>query len=114
MLAAGNHGPSSSILLPSSCTVTSTSASATGTYRGGFVPEVYHRYGDVVDLYVFSQPVSGYSQGIQVATLSREQSPRIGGSSWTVTVPIQNSPEPARCLVAAQPTHDFQGAPSNY
>jgi hypothetical protein len=115
MLAAGNHGPSSSILVPSSCTVTSTTATATGTYQGGFVPEVYRRYGAVVDLYVFSQPLSGYPQGIQVATLSSEHSPPIGGSgSWTVTVPVAKSPEPARCVVAAQPTHDFQGAPSNY
>jgi hypothetical protein len=115
MLAAGNHGPSSSILVPSSCTVTSTTATAAGTYQGGFAPEIYHRYGDVVDLYVFSQPLSGYPEGIQVAVLSREQSPPIGGSgTWTVTVPVQNSPEPARCVVAAQPTHDFQGAPSAY
>jgi hypothetical protein len=95
--------------------LTGTSPTATGTYQGEFVPEVYHRYGDVVDLYVFSLAVSGYSEGIQLATLSREHSPPIGGNgSWTVTVPVESSPEPARCVVGAQPTHDFEGAPSNY
>jgi hypothetical protein len=68
MRAAGNDGPSSSILVPSSCTVTSTSATASGTYRGGLAPEIYHRYGDVVDLYVFSSPAPGYADGIQLAT----------------------------------------------
>ena len=115
MRAAGNEGPSSSSLLPASCQVTGSIATATGDYQGGIPPEIYHRYGDVVELYVFSAAVSGYPQGIQVATLSSEHPPAIGGSgTWTVIVPVQSSPEPARCAVAAQPTHDFQGAPSAY
>lgn len=116
MRSAGNDGPSSSILVPSSCTVTSTSATASGTYRAGPAPEIYHRYGDVVDLYVFSSPAPGYAEGIQLATPFTRNSPPIGGSdSWTVTVPIDISlGQPSRCLIAAQPTHDFEGAPSAY
>lgn len=45
MRAAGNHGPSSSILVPSSCKVTVTSVTAAGTYRDGFAAGVYARYG---------------------------------------------------------------------
>lgn len=116
MLAAGNHGPSSSVLVPSSCTVTSTTATATGDYRGGFAPEVYRRYGDVIDLYVFSGPVPGYAEGMQLAAPFTRSSPTIAaGGAWTVTVPIEASlGQPARCLIAAQPTHDFEGAPSAY
>lgn len=116
MVGAGNHGPSSSILVPSSCKVTSTSATATGDYRGGFAPEVYRRYGDVIDLYVFSGRLQGYAEGVQLATPFTRSSPPIGGRGpWTVTVPIDASVgQPARCLVAAQPTHDFEGAPSAY
>jgi hypothetical protein len=116
MRAAGNDGPSSSILVPSSCTITPTSATATGTYSGGLAPEVYPRYGVVIDLYVFSAPLPGYSEGIQLAVPFTYKAPPIGGSgSWTVTVPIEISlGQPARCLIAAQPTHDFEGAPSAY
>jgi hypothetical protein len=58
MRAAGNQGPSSSILVPSSCKVTATSVTAAGTYRVGFAAEVYARYADVIDLYVFSRPTT--------------------------------------------------------
>lgn len=64
MRAAGNHGPSSSILVPSSCKVTVTSVTAAATYRDGFAAGVYARYGDVIDLYVFSRPTTGYPEGI--------------------------------------------------
>jgi hypothetical protein len=118
MRAAGNEGPSSSILVPSSCTVTGgTRASATGIYRGEFVPLVYPRYGDVVDLYVFSAPVSGYPDGIQLAAGPfSPNAPLIAGKgSWTVTVSLDTSlGQPVRCMVAAQPTHDFEGAPSAF
>ncbi len=117
MRAAGNHGPSSSILVPRSCTVTATKAVARGTYRGGFAPAVYGRYGDVVDLYVFSRAAAGNPAGIQLAGEPfTRNAPFIGGNgSWTVTVPLNKSllsfGAPSRCLVAAQPTMDFQGAP---
>jgi hypothetical protein len=114
MRAAGNQGPSSSILVPSSCKVTARSVTATGTYRDGFAAEVYARYGDVIDLYVFSRPTTGYPQGIQLAIEPfTRHSPFIGGKGpWTVTVPLDSTlGQPARCMVAAQPTMDFQGAP---
>jgi hypothetical protein len=114
MRAAGNQGPSSSILVPSSCKVTARSATATGTYRDGFAAEVYARYGDVIDLYVFSRPTVGYPEGIQLANEPfTRHSPFIGGKGpWTVTVPIDKTlGQPARCMAAAQPTMDFQGAP---
>jgi hypothetical protein len=116
MRRAGNAGPTSGILVPSSCSVSGTSATAQGTYAGGFAPAVYARSGDVIDLYVFTAPQPGYPDGIQLATPFTAQSPRIGGgSTWNVTVPLDRSlGMPRRCLVAAQPTHDFQGAPSAY
>ena len=116
MRRAGNAGPSSAILVPTSCSVSGASATAQGTFAGGFAPEVYARSGDVIDLYVFTAPQPGYPDGIQLATPSTAQSPRIGGKGpWTVTVPLDPSlGMPQRCLVAAQPTHDFQGAPSAY
>jgi hypothetical protein len=117
MIAAGNEGPSSTILVPSSCTVTATSATATGTYQGGFVPMIYQQYGDVVDLYVFTGPVQGDPQGIQVANEPfTRHAPFIAGLRvgvrWTVTVPLDSLGKPARCMVAAQPTMDFQGPPA--
>lgn len=114
MRAAGNEGPSSSILVPSSCKVTATSVTAAGTYRDGFATEIYARYGDVIDLYVFTRPRAGYPKGIQLASEPfTRHSPFIGGKGpWTVTVPLDSTlGQPARCLVAAQPTMDFQGAP---
>ena len=114
MRAAGNQGPSSSILVPSSCKVTATSVTAAGTYRDGFAAEVYARYGDVIDLYVFSRPTTGYPEGIQLANEPfTRHSPFIGGKGpWTVTVPLDSTlGQPARCMVAAQPTMDFLGAP---
>jgi hypothetical protein len=114
MRAAGNQGPSSSILVPSSCKVTATSVTAAGSYRDGFAAEVYARYADVIDLYVFSRPTTGYPAGIQLADEPfTRHSPFIGGKgAWTVTVPLDSTlGQPARCMVAAQPTMDFQAAP---
>lgn len=115
MRAAGNHGPTSSILDPSSCTVTKNTATATGTYRDGdFVPNVYDRYGDRIDLYVFTAPQRGHPSGVQLADPFTARAPAIAGRGrWTVTVPlpVTGVGGPARCMVAAQPTHDFQGAP---
>jgi hypothetical protein len=117
MRAAGNEGPTSSVLVPSSCVVTGTTATVTGTYRYRPVPAVYQRYGDVIDLYVFTGSVSGYQHGIQLAEPFTRTAPFIGGigARWTVTVPVFTSlGRPARCMVAAQPTMDFEGAPSAY
>ena len=115
MEAAGNNGPSSSILLPAGCQIRGLTISAHGTYRGGFAPEVYRRYGDVVDLYVFTGPTSGFSGGRQEALLSSEHSPPVDTGTWTVTAPIDSSlARPARCVVAAQPTHDFEAAGNAY
>jgi hypothetical protein len=114
MRAAGNQGPSSAILAPSSCKVTATSVTAAGTYRDGFAAGAYARYADVIDLYVFSRPATGYPEGIQLASEPfTRHSPFIGGKGpWTVTVPLGSAlGQPARCMVAAQPTTDFQGAP---
>lgn len=108
MRNAGNRGPSSSVLKPSSCVATAKSATARGTYAGGLAQAVWSRYGDVIDLYVFS------GKGIQLADEPfTRQAPFIGGRGpWTVTVPVDSSlGRPARCMVAAQPTMDFQGAP---
>jgi hypothetical protein len=117
MRAAGNAGPSSSVLVPASCVVTATAATVTGTYRYQPVPAVYQRYGDVIDLYVFTAAVDGYQLGIQLAEPFTRNAPFIGGigARWTVTVPVFTSlGRPARCMVAAQPTMDFEGAPSAY
>jgi hypothetical protein len=117
MRAAGNEGPTSAVLVPSSCVVTGATATVTGTYRYRPVPAVYQRYGDVIDLYVFSAPGDGYRQGIQLAEPFTRNAPSIGGigARWAVTVPVFTSlGRPARCMVAAQPTMDFEGAPSAY
>ena len=117
--AEGNHGPSSSELIPRSCRYSGRSVTAVGRFAGGFAPEIYRRYGDVVELYVFTRPERGYPEGIQVAVLHRE----VPGSTWVgkhagrwrATAPVARSlGKPTRCLVAAQPTHDVQDAPSAY
>lgn len=69
---------------------------------------------DVIDLYVFSRPTTGYPEGIQLASEPfTRHSPFIGEKGpWTVTVPLDSTlGQPARCMVAAQPTMGFQGAP---
>lgn len=115
MQAEGNNGPSSSILLPAGCQVSGSTVSAHGTYRGGFASEGYRRYGDIIDLYVFTAPADGFPHGYQDAILSSEHSPRMSAGTWTVAAPIDSSlGQPARCVVAAQPTHDWQGAPNAY
>lgn len=114
MQAAGNSGPSSSILLPTSCRLTGSTVTALGTYtNGGFVPEVYHRYGDVIVLYVFAAPSPGYPQGIQLGVSEVGGDPVVGSPApWHVGLSVSPGPvPPARCAVAAQPTHDVQLAP---
>lgn len=89
---------------------------AAGSYAGNSVPEVYRRYGDVIDLYVFSAPRPGYPDGVQIALVSAEKLPALDGKGpWQVTTPIDLSQgQPARCLVAAQPTHDLETAGNRY
>jgi hypothetical protein len=114
MKAEGNHGPSSSILLPTSCRLSGTTVTAEGSYaNGGFVPNVYNRYGDIIVLYVRAASSAGYAQGMQLAASDVSESPVLGsGAPWQVSVSIIPSVGvPARCVVAAQPTHDGQFAP---
>ena len=114
MKAEGNDGPSSSILLPTSCHLTGTTITAEGTYaNGGFVPDVYDRYGDVIVLYVRSAASHGYPEGMQLGASDVRESPVVGSRArWHVSLSISPSVGvPARCVVAAQPTHDGQFAP---
>jgi hypothetical protein len=114
MKAEGNHGPSSSILLPASCRLTGTTITAEGTYTdGGFVPDVYDRYGDIIVLYVRAAPSPGYAQGAQLGVSDVSESPAVGSRApWQVSLSVSPSGGvPAQCVVAAQPTHDGQFAP---
>jgi hypothetical protein len=114
MKAEGNNGPSSSILLPTSCRLTGTTITAEGTYtNGGFVPNVYDRYGDIIVLYVRAAPSPGYAEGIQLGASDVRESPAVGSRApWHVSLSISPSARvPARCVVAAQPTHAGQFAP---
>jgi hypothetical protein len=114
MKAEGNDGPPSSILLPTSCRLTGTTITAEGTYtNGGFVPNVYDRYGDIIVLYVRAAPSPGYPEGMQLGASGVIESPVVGSRApWHVSLVISPSAGvPARCAVAAQPTHDGQFAP---
>jgi hypothetical protein len=114
MKAEGDDGPSSSILLPTSCQLTGTTITAEGTYtNGGFVPNVYDRYGDIIVLYVLATPSPGYAEGMQLGASDVRESPVLGSRApWHVSLSISPSVSaPARCVVAAQPTHDGQFAP---
>jgi len=112
MVAAGNTGPTSSVLIPSSCALSGQTVTATGSYAGGFAPNVYNRFGDVVELYVFGAPSAGYPQGAQLAVSPVASSPAVGSGTWQVSAGVDRSiGQPARCVVAAQPTHDPQFAP---
>jgi|ERR1700729_3370545 hypothetical protein len=114
MKAEGNNGPSSSILLPTSCRVTGTTITAGGTYtNGGVVPNVYDRYGDIIVLYVRAAPSPGYAEGMQLGASDVSESAALESRApWHVSLSISPSVGvPARCVVAAQPTHDGQFAP---
>ena len=114
MKAEGNNGPSSSILLPTSCRLTGTTITAAGRYaNGGLVPNVYDRYGDIIVLYARAAPSPGYPQGMQLGASDVSESPVLGiRARWHVRLSIPRSAGvPARCVVAAQPTHDPQYAP---
>jgi hypothetical protein len=74
---------------------------------------VYNRYGDIIVLYVFAAPSPGYAQGTQLGASAASESPAVGSPAlWQVTLPVSASlGVAARCVVAAQPTHDIQPAP---
>ena len=115
---ATNDGvsPSATVLAPSSCHLSDSTATATGGY-GGFVAEDYHRVGDVVELYVYTAPTPGYPDGIQVGELSSEKPALVASgsaSTWTSTVPVGSLGSPTRCAVTVQATHQFEGAPNAY
>jgi hypothetical protein len=115
MKAAGNDGPSSSILHPTSCRLTAETATAKGRYtNGGFVPNVYDRYGDVIVRYVLSAPSPGYPEGEQLGVSNVSEAPVVGSRApWHVSLSISPSAAvPARCVVAAQPTHAGEFAPA--
>ena len=81
------------------------------------MPQGYLRYGDVVELYVYTAPSPpGYDQGLQVVGLSSEKVfPIAGNGPWLVTGTID--PQigvPRSCLVAVQATHAFMGAGNAY
>jgi hypothetical protein len=116
MRAEGNNGPSSSVLLPTSCRLTGTTVTAEGTYsnaNGGFVPNLYDRYGDIIVLYVRTAPSSDYPEGMQLAVSEASESPAVGiQAPWHVSLSYSPSVGvPGQCVVAAQPTHDLQLAP---
>jgi hypothetical protein len=114
MKAEGNNGPSSSILRPTSCRLTGTTITAVGRYtNGGFVPNVYARYGDIIVLYVRAASSPGYPDGMQLGASDVSESPVVGSRApWQVSLSVSPSAGvPARCVVAAQPTHDGQFAP---
>ena len=96
MKAAGNDGPSSSILAPSSCVLDGATVTARGGYtNGGFAPNVYNRYGDVVELYVFTAASDGYPLGVQMADVGAEHTAAIGGyGSWEAWASIDASGAP--------------------
>ncbi len=109
-----SDGQDPSILLPSKCNLSSGSVTATGTYSGGFVPETYVRYGDVVELYAYTRPVTAEGgRAFQVANLVAEKPFTMGGDGpWTVSAPVitDDVGAPTQCLVAVQSTHAFMGA----
>lgn len=107
MQAEGNNGPTSSVLFPASCQVDGTTVRATGTTQGA--SEVYTRYGDIIVVYLFTAPSSGFTQGAQLAVSSLNQTTPVGDGNWQVSATFDPSAgQPARCSVAAQPTHDEQ------
>lgn len=106
-------GPDPSILVPSSCTLHEGTLTARGTFKGRFVPEVYVRYGDVVELYAYTAPTpANGEQRLQVVELASERPFVMAGRGpWRVTGPVEAQVGlPRNCLVAVQSTHAFMPA----
>jgi hypothetical protein len=102
-----------SILDPSSCVLHGRKLTARGVCRGGYVPEGYVRYGDVVELYAYTAPQPDESdQTFQVVDLGSENPFRMAGKEpWTATGSIDTVVGvPQRCFVAVQATHAFMAA----
>jgi hypothetical protein len=104
--------PDSSILLPAGCNVANGVATASGTFNGGFVPEVYFRVGAVVELYVFTDSSTGDPQQIALLNGGEKPFPMYDPqTTWSVTAKLDNSAGfLTNCVVAVQATHDFEGA----
>jgi hypothetical protein len=109
--------PDADILRPSSCSLSGELVTASGSFIG-FVPQIYLRIGDVVELYVYTAARAGYPSGIQLGLLSREEPPNIPGGQggpWLVKVPIDPAlGHPERCAVTIQATHQFEGSGNAY
>jgi hypothetical protein len=109
-LSSGQQDPS--ILQPTSCTEQNGIVTATGSFSGGFVPEVYRRFGDVVELYAYNSndnPPTGAD--LQVLDLGSERPGSMSSAAWTASAPIDSAiGQPLRCLVAVQSTHAFMAA----
>lgn len=105
-----SSGQDSSILIPAHCSVSAGTVTATGRYEGGFVPETYVRYGDVVELYAFTAERHGARN--QDLNLAGEHPSRMGTSKrWKVTATVDTAVgAPTFCRVAVQSTHAFMGA----
>ena len=111
-------GQDASDLLPTSCDFApgpergnAGVVTAKGTFAGYY--ETYNRYGDVVELYVFTGTPRTNPTTMQLAQLPNPTEPPLSTGSWQVSSPIKAPPgEELFCLVAVQSTHAFIGAPS--
>lgn len=112
LLSSSQQDPT--ILLPSSCDVDAGMVTVHGSFNGGFVPEAYRRFGDVVELYAYSSnddPPTG--NDLQVLDLGAEKpgSMDTAGNTWTAVAPVDGQVgQPLHCFVAVQSTHAFMGA----
>ena len=104
-----------SVILPSSCQLQAGVVTAKGAVNGP-LPEVYIRFGDVVELYAYNtnntSPIGTYA--VQVLDLAAESpGSLVHGLTWVASAPVaQGLPEPLRCFVAIQSTHAFMAAGS--
>jgi hypothetical protein len=79
----------------------------------GVLPEVYRRFGDVVELYAFNTTDTnpdGVSD-VQVLDLGSESpGSLVSPPTWTASAPVaEGFPPPRICFVAIQSTHAFMG-----
>lgn len=111
-----------SVLVPASCRLQGGIVTAQGTLTGlivpsgtgpGVLPEVYRRFGDVVELYAFSTTDSNPDglNDVQVLDLGSESTGSlIAPPTWTASAPVaEGFPPPRICFVAIQSTHTFMG-----
>ena len=102
-----------SVLLPSSCQLQAGVVTAKGAVSGP-LPEVYIRFGDVVELYAYdtnnTSPLG--TDAVQVLDLAAETpGSLLHGLTWVASAPmVRGLPEPLRCFVAIQSTHAFMAA----